>query len=217
MNTIDLYTPLANQVARTRGLGIVRGELIIVGTEQKPSFHVVLRADETLWNRIYTAPRNMYPDDLVDALATMVRPIMHLVSSRRVFLTPNEAMMIGLATDEELMLAGIRNEDGVYTVPNAMLHDTEMEQRIANPQYPNQYWAATLNKLEGYNPDNPAHPAGLSIMVLPDRPVTMGELVQTIQVTDPGWNWAATMTAEDFSQVAAQLQRNLSMAQPLGH
>lgn len=214
--SVDLYTPLANQVSRVRGCGIVRGELIIVGTSEKPSFHVVLRADDKLWGRICTAPQYTYPDDLVDALATMVRPIMPLVEQRQVFLTPNEAMMIGLATSEELRLAGVCNNDGIYSVPNAMLWDTEMRERMATPQTPNQYWAATLNKLEGYDPDNPVHPAGVSVMVLPDGPVRRMDFQLAIQVTDPGWNWVDAMTPEDFAAIEAQLHRNMAFAGPLG-
>lgn len=216
MSDFDLYTPLAYQVPRVRGVGITRGEMIIVGTDTKPCFHVVLRAEASLWDRIMTAPNFTYPDDAVDALAAIVRPIMPLVTQRQIFLTPNEGMMIGLANAEELRLAGIRNVDGTYTVPDAMLWDTEMCERMANPQTPNQYWAATLNKFEAYDPDNPDHITGVSVVILPEHTPTASEVGRAVTLTDPGWNWTATMDAETYSQVAAQLKRNLLYADPLG-
>lgn len=212
----DLYDALRYQVPRVAGCGITDARMVVVGTQAKPSLSVWLTASHELWYRIGNAAPFTYPDDAVDALATMARAAMPFVQRREIFLTPNEPIMIGLADAEELRLAGVENNDGTYTVPNAMLHDTEMQQRMAAPVYPNQFWAATLNKFEGYDPANPQHPGGLSFMIVPRGVQWPVDFYTAVQRTELGWNCAATLDHGDLVTMANQHAHNLHHADPLG-
>lgn len=212
----NIYDALRFEVSRVAGCGIIDARMVIVGTREKPSFSVWLTASDELWYRIGNAAPYTYPDDAVDALATMARAVMPFVQRREIFLTPNEPMMIGLATPEELRLAGVENDEGTYRVPNAMLHDEEMRERMAHPVYPNQYWAATLNKFEGYDPANPQHPAGLSFMIVPRGVQWPVDFYTAAQRTELGWNWAATLTHGELTTIANQHAHNLHYADPLG-
>jgi hypothetical protein len=210
----DWYTALCMQASRVRCCGITRAEMIVVGTEARPQFVVVLRANDELWDKLRKAPRYTYPVDAADAIATMARPLMPHVPGQIMF-TANEALVLGLASDEELGNAGISNIDGVYHVPNAMLDDEETFNRMQQPTTPGLYWAYMLNKLPLYHPEEHAGRVGLSFVILPEGRVT-GLDATTSTMIDPGWNWANTMDQALSAHIQAQLLRNLPMAQPLG-
>jgi hypothetical protein len=82
--------------------------------------------------------------------------------------------------------------------------------------YSNQYWAATLNKFEGYDPTNPQHPSGLSFMIVPRGVQWPVDFYTAVQRTELGWNWAATLSHDELRSMAIQHSNNVHFADPLG-
>ena len=212
--TGSVYEQLARGVHRVAGCGITRAELIIAGSQDKPGFVVVLRATPELWAQICLAERFQYPVHVVDAIATLTRPLLPMTSVGELHLTASKPAVLGLNRPEVLSKVGVQLENGMYTVPEADLTaswaDVEGGHALAG------LWALLLSTYPFFVADNPACTNFLSFVVLPDRRATLADCVRATWAVDPGWNFALALGETGINTAAAQLYRNLQRAGPLG-